>query len=73
ISGLKITKNTKNLTFFLRFTIVSNIGIYDVAMTIYSNKNARAEISGLGPGKLIYDGRITNLWESGTYKGRNSI
>src|SRR5664280_1362420 len=73
ISGLKITKNTKNLTFFLRFTIVSNIGIYDVAMTIYSNKNARAEISGLGPGKLIYDGRITNLWESGTYKGQNSI
>ncbi len=73
ISGLKITKNIKNLTFFLRFTIVSNIGIYDVAMTIYSNKNARAEISGLGPGKLIYDGHITNLWNSGTFKGRNSI
>jgi hypothetical protein len=73
ISGLKVTKNAKNLTFFLRFTIVSNIGIYDVAMTIYSNKNARAEISGLSRGRLIYDGHITNLWESRAYKGHNSI
>lgn len=73
ISGLKVTKNNKNLSFFLRFTISSQIGIYDVSMTIYSDKNARAEISGLGAGKLIYDGHITNLWESRAYKGQNSI
>jgi hypothetical protein len=42
-------------------------------MTIYSNKHARAEISGLSRGKLIYDGRIQNLWESRAYKGRNTI
>jgi hypothetical protein len=73
IQGLKITKNTKNLSFFLRFTVMTNIGIYDVAMTINSDKNARAEISGLGPGKLIYNGHILNPWESKAYKGRNTI
>lgn len=73
IQGLKISKNIKNLTFNLRFTVLTNVGIYDVAMTIYANKNARAEISGLSRGKLIYDGHILNLWESRAYKGRNTI
>jgi hypothetical protein len=73
IQNLKVTKNTKDLTFFLRFTVMTNIGIYDVAMTIHSDKNARAEISGFGPGKLIYSGHILNPWESKAYKGRNTI
>jgi hypothetical protein len=73
IQGLKITKNEKNLSFFLRFTVLTNVGIYDVNMTIYSNKYARAEISGLSRGKLIYSGRILNLWESRAFKGRNTI
>ncbi len=73
IEGLKVSKNEKNLSFFLRFTVLTNVGIYDVAMTIYSNKNARAEITGLSRGKLIYDGHIMNLWESRAYKGRNTI
>jgi hypothetical protein len=73
LSGLKIVKNEKNLSFFLRFTVVTDIGIYDVVMTIYSNNSARASISGLTPGKLVYDGRIKSLWESRVYKGRNTI
>jgi len=73
ISGLKIERNEKKLTFFLRFTVVSNIGFYDVAMTIYSNNNARATISGLTPGKLVYDGKIEALYNSRVYKGHNRI
>ena len=73
ISGLKIERNEKKLTFFLRFTVVSNIGFYDVAMTIYSNNNARATISGLTPGKLVYDGKIEALYNSRVYKGHNPI
>jgi hypothetical protein len=73
ISSLKITKNEKNLSFFLRFTVVTNIGIYDVSMTVYSNRHARATISGLTPGKLVYTGRIETLYESRVYKGRNRI
>jgi hypothetical protein len=73
ISDLKIVKNEKNLTFFLRFTVNSNIGIYDVAMNISSNNIARATISGLTRGKLIYDGRIQTIYDSGVYKGNNRI
>lgn len=73
ISGLKIDKNLKNLSFFLRFTVVTNIGIYDVAMTINSDRFARATITGLTRGELIYVGRIENINSSGFYKGHNSI
>jgi hypothetical protein len=73
ISGLKIEKNLKSMTFFLRFTVVTNIGIYDVSMTIDSNNFARATISGLSRGKLVYDGRIRPIGKSGFYKGMNTI
>jgi hypothetical protein len=73
ISGLKVTKNEKSLSFFLRFTVNSNIGIYDVTMNISCNNTARATITGLTRGKLVYDGRIQTLYNSGVYKGRNSI
>jgi hypothetical protein len=51
----------------------SAIGVYDVSMTIDKNKQARATISGLTPGKLIYVGHIQTIYNSGVYKGRNSI
>ena len=73
LSRLKITKDIKNLSFFLRFTVNSEIGVYDVSMTIYSNNQARATISGMTRGKLIYVGRIVTRYNSGVYKGRNSI
>lgn len=73
LGGLKIVKNVKNLSFFLRFTVVSNIGIYDVSMTINSDRIARATITGLTRGKLIYNGRIESIYNSSVYKGRNSI
>jgi len=73
LENLKITKDFKNLTFSVRFTATTQIGIYDIFMTINSNRYARATISGLTRGKLIYDGRILALYDSGVYKGRNSI
>ena len=73
IQGLKIDKNLKNLSFYLRFTVVTDIGIYDVAMTVNSDRYARATITGLTPGKLVYVGRIENSDNSGYYKGHNSI
>ena len=73
ITGLKIEKNLKNLTFNLRFSISSTIGMYDIFMTIGSDGNARATITALTRGKLIYDGRIETIYNSRVYKGRNSI
>jgi hypothetical protein len=73
ITGLKVTKNEKNLSFFLKFTVNSNIGIYDVTMNILYNSKARATITGLSRGKLVYDGQIKSLYDSGVYKGMNTI
>lgn len=73
ISNMKITKNEKSLSFFLRFTVTTQIGFYDVAMNIYSSNFARAEITGLTAGKLIYDGRIQTLYNSRVYKGRSIV
>lgn len=73
ISNMKITKNQKSLSFFLRFTVTTQIGFYDVAMNIYSTNYARAEITGLTAGKLIYDGLIQTLYNSRVYKGRSIV
>lgn len=73
VKNLNIVKNSKNQSFWLRFTVVTNIGIYDVDMTIYSDRNAKATITGLTRGRLVYDGRIEALYDSRVYKGRNSI
>lgn len=73
ISGLKVEKNLKNLSFNIRFTVVTNIGIYDVDMAVNSDRSARATLSGLSRGKLVYDGRIENIRKSGFFKGYNSI
>jgi hypothetical protein len=73
IRGLKVEKNLKNLSFNIRFTVVTDIGIYDVDMAINSDRSARATLSGLSRGKLIYDGRIESIRKSGFFKGQNSI
>ena len=73
ISGLKIVKNLKNLTFYIRFSVLTYIGSYDVSMSINADWAARATITGLTRGKLVYDGRIKTIGNSGFYKGMNSI
>jgi hypothetical protein len=73
VSRLKITKNLKNLSFSLWFTITSQIGIYDVSMTINADKQARATISGMTPGNLTYVGRVVEISNSSVFKGMNSI
>jgi hypothetical protein len=73
VRDLNIERNMKNHSFWMRFTLVTNIGVYDVDMTVYSNRYARATISGLTRGKLTYEGQIQNLYESRVYRGRNSI
>jgi hypothetical protein len=73
VKDLNITKNVKNHSFWMRFTMVTNIGIYDVDMTIYSDRYAKATITGLTRGKLVYDGHLQALYDSKAYKGRNSI
>jgi Domain of unknown function (DUF4251) len=72
IQDYKVDKNTKNLSYNVRFSVMTNIGIFDVLMTIYSDTNATATITGLRQGQLTWDGRFQNLYSSDVFKGQES-
>jgi hypothetical protein len=73
IGRYEIVKNFKSHSYYIKFTVHSNLGSYDVSMTVSSDNQARAEITGLNRGRLIYDGRLVSLKNSSVYKGWNSI
>jgi hypothetical protein len=72
LNSWNITKDPKHLSYTVRFNVITNIGSYDVLMTIAANNNASATISGLTMGKLIYDGRIKAIYNSSVYKGQRT-
>lgn len=67
-----LSKNTKNLSFTARFSVSTTIGFYDVMLTVSANNYARATITGLTPGRLVYTGQLLSLNDSRVYKGQNS-
>lgn len=73
ISSYEVVKNIKKSTLQLRFNVHSGIGSYNVSMTVNSDSKARAEIRGLSPGRLVYDGQLVPLGNSRTFKGWNSF
>ena len=68
----RLVKDFKNLSYFLQFSVVTNIGTYDVSMTVNSDNNAQATITGLSRGQLIYDGHLETIANSIIYKGQKS-
>jgi hypothetical protein len=68
VSKWKVIKNYKNLSYTLQFTLFTNLGIYDVFMTVNSDNRAWASITGLQPGKLIYDGYLETVYNSRVFK-----
>jgi hypothetical protein len=69
----KITKNPKKLTYTVRFSLFSNIGHYDVLMYVSSNTRASATITGLGPGRLTWEGHLVPLNNSRVFKAQTSF
>jgi hypothetical protein len=72
LERMKIYKNFKKLSYSLQFTVSTNIGAYDISMTVNSDNSARAIISGYTRDKLIYDGKLVSLNNSNVYKGQNT-
>ncbi|HOP00293.1 MAG TPA: DUF4251 domain-containing protein [Bacteroidales bacterium] len=66
----EMTSNNKNLTYTVRFNLVTNLGNYDVLMHVGANGNASATISGLGPGKLTWSGYLLPVEDSRIYEGQ---
>ncbi len=72
IQNYKVIKDPKNLSYNVSFSVMTNIGIYDIFITIHSDTNASATISGLSRGQLTWDGRFQNLYNSDVYKGQET-
>ncbi len=73
IGSWKLYKDAKKLTCRLQFSLLTNIGNYDVSMFVTADNNATATITGLGPGELTWQGHLQTINNSGVFKGRNSI
>lgn len=72
ISRYEVVENKKNRTYDVRMNVNSNIGNYDIFMMVSSDGSARATLSGIYPGKLVWDGDIVALDESRTFQGRTT-
>ncbi|HNR43272.1 MAG TPA: DUF4251 domain-containing protein [Bacteroidales bacterium] len=73
IGDYQVVKNPKNLSYNVKFHIVTNLGSYDIFLTVFSDFRARATISGVTSAKLTYTGRFEDLSRSKVYKGMRTI
>jgi len=73
IGTWKIYKDFRKLSYTLQFSLNTNIGNYDIFMTVTSDNHASATISGLGPGNLIWQGHLETIDNSRIFKGQNTI
>jgi hypothetical protein len=65
-------KNVKKLTHRVRFSLMTNLGIYDVTMNVSADNYATATITGLGPGNLTWQGHISTVGNARIFKGQNT-
>jgi hypothetical protein len=73
VNGWKIFKDFKHLSYSLQFNLVTNIGIYDISMNVSSDNHATATITGLGPGRLSWEGHLETPGNSRVYKGTDTM
>jgi hypothetical protein len=73
LSSWKVERDYKNLSYSVRFSLLTNLGIYDISMTVGSDFRASAVITGLTSGKIIYKGRLKSGFDSKVFKGHSTI
>ncbi len=73
IGNWEIFKDPKRYSYRLRFSLITNIGHYDVSMIVSADTRASATVSGLGRGRLIWDGHLETTENSRVFKGQNTI
>ena len=65
-------RDTKNLTHTITFHLMTNLGTFDILMTVFGDGNAQATISGTTSGKLTWKGQFVALSHSRVYKGQQT-
>jgi hypothetical protein len=73
LSSFEIEKDIKNLVFNIRFGLNTQIGHYDVFMTVNAGNYATATITGTLPGSLTWEGHLETFENTRVFKGVNSI
>ncbi|NLJ43247.1 MAG: DUF4251 domain-containing protein [Bacteroidales bacterium] len=73
VGGWRVFKDKKRMNYTVQFSLLTNIGNYDVSMLVSADASARATITGLGPGKLTWEGHLETVGNSRVFKGRNTI
>jgi hypothetical protein len=73
IGKWQLRPDEKRLIYTLQFSLLTNIGHYDVTMTIRPDGNSRATISGIGSDRLTWEGQLEVSGNSRVFKGYNSI
>jgi hypothetical protein len=71
ISKWQLTENKKNRSFDLTINVMTNIGIYDLQISIDSWGNSTVRLSGLSAGQLTFEGNLEPYSESRVYEGRS--
>jgi hypothetical protein len=73
LDNYSIDKNFKTLSYFIKFNVMTNVGIYNITILIKANNDAQATITGTWSGKLVYDGELKALYNSRAFKGQISL
>jgi hypothetical protein len=71
INSWKLVRDSEKMIFYLQFSVLTNIGYYDVSMRINNNNYVQATISGLSFGKLTYNGHLETIGHSRFYEGQS--
>jgi hypothetical protein len=69
VGGWKVIANPKNLSHYLHFSLQTTLGMYDISLTVTADNHATATLTGLTPGKLIFQGYLETPGNSRVYKG----
>jgi hypothetical protein len=70
ITSYKVTKR-KSGSYYIRISVSSSVGFYDISINITSTGLADADISTISSKRINYSGKIVPLQQSFIYKGRS--
>ncbi|MCX6334165.1 MAG: DUF4251 domain-containing protein [Bacteroidia bacterium] len=73
IEKWEVSGDTKNLTYTVRFSLISNLGNFDVVMFVGADNHATATITGLGSGRLTWSGYLESIRNSRIFRGQRTL
>jgi hypothetical protein len=72
ISNYKINRNMKSLSHHVSFTLMTNIGTFNINMNVLADNTASATIRGNSSGSLTWRGNLAAIYNARVFKGPNT-